>query len=327
MGGGALTRRAMTLAEIENVGRPMMVFALCGYGHSQTIPITRNEYADLKRAKDSYVWLVRVEENFDAVMENHAELEQTILSFGVRYLAFSSEDDDRIHEIRRTLSRRLLHVLATARLYRNALAKHGKALLKPDSRYGDLESALRDSSNHPMSFRVVEALRNYSQHNELPISGMNLSSAWENEDKKVRLKERSAYTILPKIDARAVAKERDLPPDVRDALQKLGDRADMMGHIREYVEHLGSINDLFRKLVKNPEDAFIKTLQGAIARYKSLLGPADRLFAVVARNSDEPGVEIQIFDKLFDSLARLRRKNRTQRNLSKSYVKWTGLTW
>ena len=155
------------------------------FGAGPNLEITQAEYEAIKNAKAMYAHLIRVEQNFDAVIEDYVELESTISNYAVRYFAFHLMDEsDAFDAVQGTISRRVVHVLATARLYRDALCQHGKAVLKADGTFLEIETALKDAPNQPMSFRIVEALRNYSQHSALPISSMMAGSQWESSEAK-----------------------------------------------------------------------------------------------------------------------------------------------
>jgi hypothetical protein len=224
-----------------------MGYVLRKLGAGSNLEITQAEYEAIKNAKAMYVQLISVEQNFDAVIEDYVELENTISNYAVRYLAFHLMDEsDAFDAVQGTISRRIVHVLATARLYRDALRQHGKAVLKADGTFQQIETALKDAPDQPMSFRIVEALRNYSQHSALPISSMMAGSQWESSE--TERQDRAAYFIVPRIDAIKVSRDRKLATDVRAELTKLGEEAEIIGHIRRYIEHLGSIHSTFRKL-------------------------------------------------------------------------------
>lgn len=174
-----------------------------------------------------------------------------------------------------------------------------------------------------MEFRVVEALRNYSQHEDFPISSMTTGSQWERY-KETREKKRGAHYITVNIDASEISKQRKLPTDVRDALAKLGPDTEMIGHIRKYVEHLGSIHAEFRKLVDGEENRWENTMRNAMSLFHRSADDIDLPFLVYATNRDSNDVEIQLFEEFFERLVLLRRKNGTQATLSKRYVRWSG---
>lgn len=302
-----------------------MQFALRKLGSTKLDEITKAEYEEIRTAKNSYSRIIRVEENFDAVMEDYVELEETLLHFGIRHLAFHSSNHLEFQNMRNVINRRLLHVLSTARLYRDALLKNSKALLKNDGSFQQIKEELEDSPRQPMEFRIIEALRNYSQHHDFPISGMTKASRWES-DGNSKAKERAAYFVSAKMDASAIARERTLASDLKEALLELGSDADIIVTIRRYIQHLGSIHSMFRELIKSKEKQWLKTMRDAIARGEGQPlqheGLPDLVY-VIGTNDDGTVHEIQLFEDFFSVLSSLRIKNGSQVNLSKRYVRWS----
>ena len=152
---------------------------------------------------------------------------------------------------------------------------------------------------------------------------MMAGSKWESSE--VLQKDRAAYFIVPRIDATKIDQERKLATDVRAELNKLGEEAEVVGHIRKYIEHLGSIHATFRKLTSAHEKQWAAAARKAMARYKATA--REKTIVVVAMQTDgrRPVEEVQLFDEFFDRYAFLKRKNGTQANLSRRYVQWTGL--
>jgi hypothetical protein len=302
-----------------------MSFALSSYGNRPRIEISGKTFATLKNAKEMYGQIIRVEENFDAVMEDYVELEETLLSLGMRYLAFRPADHVQFHSMRSVISRRMLHLLSTARLYREALLKHGKALFRNAGTFRRLEDEVLDAPSQPMAFRIVEALRNYAQHEELPISMMTIGSQWESFGSE-NDKDRAAYSIAPKIDAVRISNGRTIAADVRKALEELGSEAEMIGEIREYVERLGAIHSAFREMIKESEDLWARAMQDAMSQYLNALHDQKAPLVVYAIRKDGADTtdSIQLFSEFFEYRMYLRRKNGVQTNLSRRYVKWSG---
>lgn len=294
-------------------------------GTRPTIDISEEEFRTIDEAKNSYGHILRVEENFNAVMEDYVGLEEIILRHTLHYLAFRSGDHVSFQTMRNDINRSILHLLSTARLYRNALHKHGKVLLRKSGNVRALDRMLADSSDQPMSYRMVEALRNYCQHSDFPISSMSAGSRWE-MDAKSREKERAAYYVVPAMDAVSVSNDRRTACDVKEALLKEGPRAPFLGHIRKFVEHLGLIHSRFRDLLRESEQEWTDVMKTAIARYRNALKPDEKLLLVLAVSREKTTAnKVELFDELFEYRKYFSRKNGSQVNLSKRYVQWSEL--
>jgi hypothetical protein len=233
-------------------------------GSSSRIRISKSEYEYIKNARSGLLEIVGAEEKFDSVMENFVELEQALLVLSLRHLTFLESDYKAYQAPRNTISRRILNLLSSSRLYRDALLQHTKRIVgAKDAR--KIKDALRDGPQQPMNFRMVEALRNYSQHQELPIIGITFQSRREEEENKPS---KVSYSVEPLINAAEVGRRRDLAADVKAALRALGASVNPMSMIREHVEHIGAIHRQFRELVEGEETRWETIIAGGMARFR-----------------------------------------------------------
>src|SRR4051794_32001181 len=125
-------------------------FLLFRLGSSEPVEITRDEFDCIRTAKDSYGSIIGVENNFDAALEDYVELEETLFHFGARYLVFRSADHFDFDHARNTISRRLLHFLSMAKLYRNSLLRQAAKLFGKGNEFIALKIKLADSPNLPI---------------------------------------------------------------------------------------------------------------------------------------------------------------------------------
>jgi hypothetical protein len=297
-----------------------MEFILREYDTHTELGITRAEYQAIKHAKDSFFQVIQIEETFDALIEDYVELEETLLHFGIRHLAFSGGSHHDFHAVRHSVNRRLLHLLSTARLYRDSLLKRTKSLLDPEA-FTKLKNELSDSEQQPMAFRIVEVLRNFTQHEEFPISGTSQNVKWEGNE--IRRKNRASFSISIRINAVELSKKRDLPDSVQEALRKLGSETEIIGYIREYIEHMRTIHGIFRDFVKTREEQWKVTMLEGIGRFNKK--PDPWLVIAAPKDVNNKNEEVQLFDEFFESLSILRKKNLSQANLSRRYLRWSGL--
>lgn len=306
----------------KNADSNNVTFSLRRLGDRREIEISEKDFLAIKSSKESYFKIIQIEESFEAALEDYAELEETLSHYGIRHLIFFHQAE--FQSMRNVINRRLLHLLATSLLYRDGLKKSCKKLLKNAEDGESLRNELRDSARQPLEYRVVEALRNYSQHQQFPISSMSTTSQWEGDDKAK--KERGAHFISVNIDAIAIANERDIADDLKDALVKMGPNAELIGYVRKYVEHLGSIHGIFRKLINREEKIWEKTIRDAMNFPESPQSIKGLPLIVYATKKGAVAIEeVPLFDEMFESLKVLRAKNGTQQTLSRRYVRWSGL--
>jgi hypothetical protein len=296
-------------------------YALTSNSLRTALSLTEVEFGDLKKGKRVIMQVLGVEEKFDVLMENYVELEETLFQVGIRHLAFGYSKHDQFDKNRNLISRRLLNLFSASRLYRDAMIKRATSILGPCDELNRIKFATRDSVEQPMPYRIMEVVRNYCQHEELPITSLSLGARWEKNGESTEQK-RSAYTVTPMMNALDISKRRDVAADIRVAMSKLGEKAEVMPLVRKYLERWGAIHDLFRE-TSQPLTSESETIVKDALRRVRIAEKEDVLLAYATAEDDDGYLEsIQLFDELFESLNDLRRKNGTQVNLSRRYVKW-----
>ena len=300
-----------------------MPYVLCRLvlSSDHTIRITKKEYEHIKVACTGIGEIIGIEEKYDAVMENFVELEQSILQLGMRHLAFSNMDYHELQQPRNVVGRRLLNLLSSARLYRDSLPQHCKTIFgDKDARLGQVKALLRDSPKQPMAYRVVEAVRNYAQHQEIPVYGVTFHRASEGDGEE----RRSAHWLSFSLDALEVSRGRELSNDVRAELVSLGSKVDPMPLVRQYVEHVGTIQRAIREMIKGHDADWTGTITGGIRRFTRRF-PKEKAIALAA-GFQKPNGSISDAEYLVEEavgyLKYLKSKNRSAVNLSQRYVKW-----
>jgi hypothetical protein len=300
-----------------------MDYALCRLilGESASVKITMAEHSAIRSARDGLNGIVAVEEKFSLVMENYAELEQTLLTEGVRHLVFIQLDFTNLQELRNLISRRLLNLLAATRLYLDSLPRHAASLLGGDdpatTQIKTEPARLYDQS---LSYRVMEALRNFAQHRELPIHAIMIGNEWENAPSGNRM----ACSVVPSLDIEMLAGDAQFKSSVLQELRRMDRRIDVMPFAREYIERLGDIHAKFRGETNAREREWEAVIVTAMNRFKDAFPEVDLIGLAAVTMEDEilQGEPIQLFQQSIDYRQYLQQRTGTMANLSKRYVKW-----
>jgi hypothetical protein len=303
-----------------------MPYVLCKMVLAATpsLPITEAEYEGVKPAKEGLQEIISVEEKFDVAMENYVELEETLHNLGIRLLAFEPYHYTEMAAPLNLISRRILNLLSSGRLYRDALYQHVKRVLgEQHAESIRIKAALKPNQTQPMPYRMIEAVRNFAQHQELPIVDIEFDRHKELDEKGSTIA--FAHQVIPMMDAAAVSKSRDIrDAAVRAALAALVNRVNPMNLIREHVEHIGTLHASFRLAVQDLEKEWERSLRELIARYLKN-APGENHIAVAAGYENADGTvsraEYIVQDRL-DYLKYLRIKHFSAANLSLRYVKW-----
>ena len=304
-----------------------MPYVLCRMvlGRTPKIRITKQIYDSVKPAKQGVHEIISIEEKFDLMMENYVELETTLLSLGMSHLAFSTFEYNEMLSSRNLISHRVREPPIFSKFYRDAFPQHVNNVFGAKHVAAtQLSSALKDATSLPMPYRMMRKQSGITPPtSRTPIEGIVFEGHKE-MDEATRTTKRWAYQVIPKLNATAVGRRRDLSADVRTALVAAGSSIDPIQIIREAIEHLGTVHEHFRKAIKQQEEEWDSHLRSLLSKYikrdkeKRSYGVAVGFLHSNGTISDEE----YIVQDVLDYRKFLRTKNNTSANLSKRYVKW-----
>ena len=191
-----------------------------------------------------------LEEKLDLVMENHLDLERSLVGIALRHSVFPGRDiRSAAARERRLINRRVANLLTTARLYLDQVQHNLAKTYAAESavRTEVEEFPAREYDTH-LGYRVMEDLRNYVQHRDLPIRSITYSMS--NDDDSELPNQRC--TVVALLDLRELEDDskfkkavlEDLGPHTKDRRW-----ADVMPFVREHVESIGRIHKQVRKLI------------------------------------------------------------------------------
>lgn len=140
------------------------------FGFPGFIEIDADEYKTIKAARDNLFEVLFLEEKLDLVSENYNEFETELLSIASKNMIFSNIDYSSITNDRILITRRIMNLLSSGRMYIDQSNHHLTNIY--GANHPNLE--LINSEKHilydqKMGYRVIEALRNYVQHRGIPI--------------------------------------------------------------------------------------------------------------------------------------------------------------
>jgi hypothetical protein len=234
-------------------------YVLCrmAIGSSLQIPITEQHYNDLVSAVQTLMQLCEVEEKYAALVDNYFELEVSFLQEALRAMVFSDQSDVEVQSPKHLASRRLINLLTSARLFLDSLPHHAALLLTDEA----LENAIKAPSvayDSSLGYRVMEALRNYSRHQSLPIHSWTIHTEWKRDVEPNQLE----FSVEPALDLETLSTSR-FKKSVLGELQASPSALKLKPHIREYVEQLSAVQEIFRDATAIARDKCIKQLAKA----------------------------------------------------------------
>lgn len=216
-------------------------------GDKQFLEVPQGTLDQLKASMTDLREVVDIEQKFDILYSNFIELEEEIATITVRdaYRHFATLVE--LFDARLTVTRRVLNLLSSARLYVDQVKHHISALHPKNTTIkSEVESYFHHEYDALLGYRVMETLRNYSQHRGLPVHGMSYAANWLDEELPTKRLEYNAALIL---SVKELEKDASIKSSVMTELVALGENIDLKPLIREYIEGLANVHLKVRELV------------------------------------------------------------------------------
>ena len=283
------------------------------------MPVSANEADELLLAMADLKHLVAFEQKFDLLLENLMEMERELLN---RALVTNLRGIQSTHDMlddQLAFARRLLNLMSAARTYVDHVKHHMSAMHPSDATVQTAVAAFfADRYDASLAYRVMEALRNYSQHRGMPIHGFSYEPQWIDEDGGSRLE--ANYRI--KLDLALLREDKGFKTTVLKELEEIGVEPDLKSTARAYVDELGKVHMSLRAMVDDRMEAARDRLFEWRERYAQSSGATSIVGLAVVDNTDpdRPRHLTGLADVPLGYLDRLRRRNGSLQNLSKKTV-------
>lgn len=278
------------------------------------INISEKEYQSIKEAKNFLSEALSIEKKFDILMENYYEFEIDLLNISTRHMIFRGElNEEKFHNDLTLMNRRLANLLSSTKLY----IDHGKHQLS-SCFHLDKETINQNYSfeyDNTLDYRVMEALRNYIQHRDLPIDGRTYNSQ-ENYDNTQWLYSQTLYFKIANLKNDGKFKKTILTE-----LSNIGEKHYIKNYVRGYIESLYRIHNKIRlqieKYIYDSNDVF--NLYST--KYQEETNFKEKTIGLRAIKYDNKILdEIYILNDYVYNIERLKKKNTSLKNLSSQYV-------
>ncbi|WP_149313367.1 hypothetical protein [Methylobacterium sp. P1-11] len=264
--------------------------------------------------------MTEIESLYDTMMENYFELENELMVLIHREMIFS-DGEIASWTVNGLISRRVINFMSTARLYIDQLPV---LLVRV---FGDgsdqairVVSTMRKNYDARLGYRVLEALRNYSQHRGYPIHMTSFGVSSQRGGSVPRTR----HAISPAIEVGKLRADGKFKKSTLAELETLGEHVPFKPLVRSYVEGLNEVHMLTRSLVRGEleiaQGVFESSRTNFIASLPSeAAGEKFNIYCVELRNVNNAPSYRFIPDEsvLLDHLI---HKNGILKNLSQRYV-------
>lgn len=234
--------------------------------HNHTVFVMRYFIGKLHQSADMEVpetyfqrvmsaWLVvstlqMLELKFHIVIQAYRSFESDLFSLGLDRFLGRKFDRSLVAEIYIRTNQQVLALLTAARAYHDQrpqdLARIS-AQGKPYREWADRE--FRRVFDASLDYRVMEALRNYAQHHQLPIDAFSFAGQRVETDVGISA---LRYTVDPKFNLKSLIENRKTRKKTSAEIEELGlDWIDAKHAVRGYIEGLVEGHNGVRRIVRD----------------------------------------------------------------------------
>ncbi len=271
------------------------------------IDISLEEFHRIKTDKDNLFTILGVEEKFDMLLQNYAEYEQALLTLALGRTIGNRLDRDAFSDATFLVNRRLANLLTLCRQYIDQIKHDFSAIYAGDTAIATkVAESFSRQYDSLFGYRLMEALRNYTQHRAFPVTRLSYPAAWEDRETGELLH----FRVQAELDVDKIVRDGSFKVSIAQELKKLNQKSlDITGLARQYVQGLGRAHGELRQLVTNDLANWEKTILDTIARYAEQIKEVPPSVVVFRLNDEEDTEEeIAVFRDGADRLRRLRQR-------------------
>lgn len=290
-----------------------------GFGEQPLIEISKEEYDKIYFAKNALIEALLIEEKLDLVLENYREFEMELVEHAVNYMLFRNLNWSIFQSERNQLNRRIVNLLSSCRLYLDQLGHHIKQIFGIDTSVCDQIKKFRANEYDTcVSYRIMEALRNFVQHRGYPIHECTYEAKLTNASDGEK---EFSYSLTPYILVKEIESDREFKKAVLNEMMSLGKKIDIKPHVRKYIESIVNIHNGVRDILDT--QSWDSTVLCAINRLLSEHNLKINDISVGLIIETEPGIGHGIVELFSDFIARrkeLAHKNKSLVRLASRFV-------
>lgn len=280
-------------------------------GKGEPVEISEGEFQNAKKAKECLFPALFIEEQLDLILKNYADFDVTLYTIALKsVMYFPGGWKETIEDIL-LVNSKLINLLSTCRMYLDTAPQKLHAI------YGNHHQSARDFvqathheyDNH-LGYRFCSAMRNYTQHNDLPVHGLLLDGKWNASVTKCE-HFIAVYTNISELEG------TPFKTTVREELKAAyDDRLDIKPFIRTFVVCIGRINEVIRKQLDPDIGRWEKWIKSVVDKSSSGSNP------ILAHFDDEGELvdEVRISKDWAERLRTILGKNRNATHYDKHFI-------
>ena len=238
------------------------------FGRQPVVAISRGDFESAKDAHRKLQRIVGIEEKFDALARNYIDFEADMLKTLVETSLGGFGQGMETMALKRLINRRLVNVLSAARGYIDHLRQAAKQILPTAEIADDVLALLSNSFDRSFSYRLLEALRNYTQHSGFAIHSVSFRTKVLHDKPGSPMK----ATISPLLDIDEVLADDRIKGKIRQELARVQvsrERVDLKAHTREYIACLAEAHKTIREHSTPVFETAAREVEELVSRYRA----------------------------------------------------------
>jgi hypothetical protein len=278
--------------------------------------ITEDYFNQLKEARVVLIAAFDIEESFDLLVSNYIEMEGSGMNLALSAAVRSKHDYADMFEVRAELSRRIVNLLSSARMYIDSLPSNAPrcGILK-----SDIESWLNKEYGSDFAYRFMEALRNQAQHRGFTVHHLGTDSPWLPPGERQYLETTLRVLALRRFLA-------EIGGFKASTLAECPEKIDILASARRYLESLSKVQQQVRGAAAAKVTEARELTKGAIEGYVAFAEGASHVgLAAIATHDGKEVESVPVFLEWDDVRLKLQNRNTRMANLSVHKVSnWSG---
>jgi hypothetical protein len=279
-------------------------------------PITKEHFDRLKEARAVLIAVFDIEESFDLLVGNYLEMEGAGLHQALSRAVRSVHDYDDMFELKADLSRRVVNLLSSARMFIDSLPSNAA---RCGGAKADVKAWLRSEYDSHFAYRFMEALRNQAQHRGFTVHQFGGTSPWLPPGERRYMETTLQILALRKYLAETGGFKAT-------TLAECPERVDIFASARRYLESLSRVQSMVRESIAPRVNEARQVTKEAIDGYVAFLNGQSALGLTAMVTQDDRQIEaVPIFLDWDDVRLKLQRRNARMHNLTVHKVSnWPG---
>lgn len=211
-------------------------------GSKTELALSKIQYAKIKTARHSLDALTAFEEKFYAICEHYRAIHEFTFKTVLNNMIFGMHDIPALHQSSADFGRIVLSYLATARLYIDTSISGASDVTSGAISKGAIQPIFSNEYDNCFSYRAMEAIRNFSQHNAFPATSTSHGGKW-NEDRS-----RSHFYCTFHFAPNKHESASSLKASIRREIEANGGKFDLVDGTRDHFGALCRIHQNLRMM-------------------------------------------------------------------------------